>query len=158
MPLRIYDEKINRIYLFIKCKELATFFEFPKEIRRLTYTTNTIVGYHRQLRKVLKNKSSFPTSQAVRKLLYLATMDITKKWTALLLRIAQADVSGVTIVIRGGDVKFGLVGQPTPQVLIQALEIVRNDILKAIAKNELEQETKQLEELAGEDIQELEQS
>ncbi len=63
-------------------EELATFFEFPKEIRRLIYTTNTIEGYHRQLRKVLKNKSSFPTSQAVRKLLYLATMDITKKWTA----------------------------------------------------------------------------
>ncbi len=63
-------------------EELATFFEFPNEIRRLIYTTNTVEGYHRQLRKVLKNKSSFPTSQAVRKLLYLATMDITKKWTA----------------------------------------------------------------------------
>jgi transposase-like protein len=63
-------------------EELATFFEFPKEIRRLVYTTNTVEGYHRQLRKVLKNKSSFPTSQAVRKLLYLATRDITKKWTA----------------------------------------------------------------------------
>jgi putative transposase len=62
--------------------DLATFFEFPKEIRRLIYTTNTVEGYHRQLRKVTKNKSSFPTEQAVRKLLYLATMDITKKWTA----------------------------------------------------------------------------
>jgi len=63
-------------------EELATFFEFPKEIRRLIYTTNTVEGYHRQLRKVTKNKSSFPTPQAARKLLYLATMDITKKWTA----------------------------------------------------------------------------
>jgi putative transposase len=62
--------------------DLATFFEFPKEIRRLIYTTNTVEGYHRQLRKVTKNKGSFPTEQAVRKLLYLATMDITKKWTA----------------------------------------------------------------------------
>jgi transposase-like protein len=62
--------------------DLATFFEFPQEIRRLIYTTNTVEGYHRQLRKVLKNKSSFPTPQAVRKLLYLATQDITKKWTA----------------------------------------------------------------------------
>ena len=60
-------------------EELATFFEFPKEIRRLIYTTNIVEGYHRQLRKVLKNKFSFPTEQAVRKLLYLATMDITKK-------------------------------------------------------------------------------
>ena len=62
--------------------DLSTFFEFPKEIRRLIYTTNTVEGYHRQLRKVTKNKGSFPTQQAVRKLLYLATMDITKKWTA----------------------------------------------------------------------------
>ncbi|MBT7783671.1 MAG: IS256 family transposase [Anaerolineae bacterium] len=63
-------------------EELATFFQFRKEIRRLIYTTNTVEGYHRQLRKVIKNKSSFPTPQSVRKLLYLATMDITKKWSA----------------------------------------------------------------------------
>ena len=62
--------------------DLSIFFEFPKEIRRLIYTTNTVEGYHRQLRKVTKNKGSFPTEQAVRKLLYLATMDITRKWTA----------------------------------------------------------------------------
>ena len=42
-------------------EELAAFFEFPHEIRRLIYTTNTVEGYHRQLRKVIKNKSSFPT-------------------------------------------------------------------------------------------------
>ena len=62
--------------------DLATFLEFPKEIRRLIYTTNTVEGYHRQLRKVIKNKGSFPTEQSVRKLLYLATMNITRKWTA----------------------------------------------------------------------------
>lgn len=62
-------------------EDLATFFEFPQEIRRLIYTTNTVEGYHRQLRKVTKNKSSFPTKESLRKLLYLATMDITKKWT-----------------------------------------------------------------------------
>lgn len=47
----------------------------------MIYTTNTVEGYHRQLRKVIKNKASFPTQQSARKLLYLATMDITKKWT-----------------------------------------------------------------------------
>jgi len=62
-------------------EELATFFEFGKHIRRLIYTTNTVEGYHRQVRKVIKNKSSFPTPQAARKLLYLATMNISKKWT-----------------------------------------------------------------------------
>ena len=60
--------------------ELSTFFDFPAEIRRLIYTTNTIEGYNRQLRKVTKNKSSFPNTQAVRKLLYLANLNITKKW------------------------------------------------------------------------------
>jgi len=59
---------------------LATFFEFPKDIRRLIYTTNTVEGYHRQLRTVIKNKISFPTPQSARKLSYLATMDISKKW------------------------------------------------------------------------------
>jgi len=63
-------------------EDLATFFDFPKEIRRLIYTTNTVEGYHRQLRKVTKTKGSFPTEQSVRKLLYLATVNITKKWTA----------------------------------------------------------------------------
>ncbi len=62
-------------------EDLTTMFAYPAEIRRLIYTTNTIEGYHRQLRKVAKNKATFPTAEAVRKLLYLATRDITKKWT-----------------------------------------------------------------------------
>ncbi len=60
---------------------LATFFDYPDQIRRLIYTTNAIEGYHRQLRKVTKTKGAFPTDQAVRKLLYLATERIVKKWT-----------------------------------------------------------------------------
>lgn len=61
---------------------LVTMFDFPKEIRRLIYTTNTVEAYHRQLRKVTKNKASFSTPEAVRKLLYLATQDIIRKWTS----------------------------------------------------------------------------
>jgi putative transposase len=61
--------------------ELATFFDYSAEIRRLIYTTNPIEGYNRQLRKVTKTKSSFPTQEAVRKLLYLANLNIVKKWT-----------------------------------------------------------------------------
>jgi putative transposase len=61
--------------------ELSTYFDFPAQIRRLIYTNNAIEGYNRQLRKVTKNKASFPTEQAVRKLLYLANVHITKKWT-----------------------------------------------------------------------------
>ncbi len=59
---------------------LSTFFDYPQDIRRLIYTTNTVEGYNRQLRKVLKTKAAFPTSDAARKLLYLVNREITKKW------------------------------------------------------------------------------
>jgi putative transposase len=61
--------------------ELSTFFRYPVEMRRMIYTTNLIEGYHRQLRKVTKGKSIFPTDDSLTKMLYLATMDVTKKWT-----------------------------------------------------------------------------
>ena len=54
---------------------------YPQEVRRLIYTTNTIEGFNRQLRKVTKSKSVFPTDDSLLKMLYLAMMDITKKWT-----------------------------------------------------------------------------
>jgi len=62
-------------------EDLATYFAYPSEIRRLIYTTNSVEGYHRQLRKVTKSKSMFPTPEAARKLLFLANRDILKKWT-----------------------------------------------------------------------------
>jgi putative transposase len=61
--------------------ELATFFKYSPEIRKLIYTTNMIESYHRQLRKVTKGKSIFPTDESLLKMLYLATMDVTRKWT-----------------------------------------------------------------------------
>jgi putative transposase len=63
-------------------EDLATMFDYPAEIRRLIYTTNTVEGYNRQLRKVVKTKGALPSGDAARKLLYLVTMGITKKWTA----------------------------------------------------------------------------
>lgn len=62
-------------------EDLATCFAYPTQIRRLIYTTNSIEGYNRGLRKVIKTKSSFSTSEAARKLLYLVNQNITKKWT-----------------------------------------------------------------------------
>jgi transposase-like protein len=62
-------------------EDLATFFDYPAEIRRLIYTTNSVENYHRQLRKVTKSKSIFPTPEAARKLLFLAHRDILKTWT-----------------------------------------------------------------------------
>jgi putative transposase len=61
--------------------DLSTFFDFPHEIRRLIYTNNAIEGYNRQLRKVTKNRTVFPTDEAVRKAFYLAHRDIITKWT-----------------------------------------------------------------------------
>ncbi|MEN9936990.1 MAG: hypothetical protein RLZZ387_3569 [Chloroflexota bacterium] len=62
-------------------EDLATMFDYPPDIRRLIYTTNTIEGYNRQLRKVIKTKGAFPTADAARKLLFLVTRDVTRKWT-----------------------------------------------------------------------------
>lgn len=61
--------------------ELSTYFKYPEPVRRLIYTTNTIEGFNRQLRKVTKAKSVFPTDESLMKMLYLAMIDITKKWT-----------------------------------------------------------------------------
>lgn len=61
--------------------QLSTYFKYPTEIRKVIYTTNSIENYNRQLRKVTKTRTVFPTDDALFKLLYLAMMDITKKWT-----------------------------------------------------------------------------
>lgn len=61
--------------------ELTTYFKYPQEIRRMIYTTNIIEGYHRQLRKVTKTKTAYPTDESLRKIIYLATMEAAKKWT-----------------------------------------------------------------------------
>lgn len=60
---------------------LSTYFKYPEEVRKLIYTTNAIEGFNRQLRKVTKSKSVFPTDDSLLKMLYLAMIDITKKWT-----------------------------------------------------------------------------
>ena len=60
---------------------LSTYFKYPQEVRRLIYTTNAIEGFNRKLCKVTKAKSVFPTDDSLLKMLYLAMMDITKKWT-----------------------------------------------------------------------------
>ena len=61
--------------------EIATFFKYPPELRKIIYTTNMIESYHRQLRKVTKGKAVFPTDEALLKMLYLVTQDVMLKWT-----------------------------------------------------------------------------
>ncbi|HIZ38817.1 MAG TPA: IS256 family transposase [Candidatus Anaerobutyricum stercoris] len=60
---------------------LSTYFKYPEAVRRLIYTTNAIEGFNRQLRKVTKSKTVFPSDDSLLKMLYLDMMDITKKWT-----------------------------------------------------------------------------
>ncbi|WP_368292328.1 IS256 family transposase [Dehalobacter sp. TBBPA1] len=85
--LDAFDEKWGSKYPKIAVSwrthwaNLATYFKYPQEVRKLIYTTNAIEGFNRQLRKVTKSKSVFPTDDSLLKMLYLAMMDITKKWT-----------------------------------------------------------------------------
>lgn len=60
---------------------LTEYFQYTAPIRKLIYTTNTVEGYHRQIRKVTKNKGVFTNDQSLEKLVYLAYRNIKKKWT-----------------------------------------------------------------------------
>ena len=62
-------------------EKLSTYFKYPEAVKKLIYTTNTIEGYHRQIRKVTKTKGAFTSDMALLKLIYLATQNIQKKWT-----------------------------------------------------------------------------
>lgn len=62
--------------------KLSTYFQYTGPIRKLIYTTNPIEGYHRQIRKVTKNKGAFPNEMSLLKLTYLATKRIEQKWTS----------------------------------------------------------------------------
>ena len=79
----VWDSKYPRISKswYDNWANLSTYFKFPQELRKLIYTTNTIEGFNRQLKKVTKSKSVFPTDDSLFKMLYLAMTDITKKWT-----------------------------------------------------------------------------
>jgi transposase-like protein len=61
--------------------ELSVMFKYSPEIRKMIYTTNSIENFNRQLRKVTKTKSAFVSDDALMKMLYLVTMQVTEKWT-----------------------------------------------------------------------------
>lgn len=61
--------------------KLTTYFKYPQGIRKMIYTTNIIEGFHRQIRKVTKTKGAFTSDMSLLKLIYLATMNIQKRWT-----------------------------------------------------------------------------
>lgn len=60
---------------------IIPFFDYPPEIRKVIYTTNAIESVNMSLRKITKNRGSFPSDDALLKLFYLALNNISKKWT-----------------------------------------------------------------------------
>ena len=81
------EEKWGELYPIVikswrdKWELLSSYFQYTALIRRMIYTTNTVEGYHRQVRKITKTKGVFPTDDALYKLVYLAYRNIRKKWT-----------------------------------------------------------------------------
>jgi len=61
---------------------LSTFFKYSPQIRRLIYTTNPIESLNSQIRRVARNKGVYPNEDALFKILYLAVISVTNKWTS----------------------------------------------------------------------------
>ena len=83
---RLEENRGNKYSLAIKSwrknwVNLATYFKYPQEIRTVIYTTNAVEAVHRQFRKVTKNRALFPNDDALKKMLFLAYRDLSKKWT-----------------------------------------------------------------------------
>ena len=84
---------------------IATFFKYPDEIRKVIYTTNAVEALHRQFRKVTKSKSLFPNDDALKKMLFLAYRDISKKWT-MPIRNWPFIISNLSIVFNERFINF----------------------------------------------------
>jgi putative transposase len=72
LALRVWDRDWDRI---------STMFRFTEEIRKLIYTTNAVESVHSQFRKVTRSKNQFPDDISVMKMLYLSSLEVSKKWT-----------------------------------------------------------------------------
>jgi putative transposase len=75
---------------------LSTYFKYTPEVRKLIYTTNSIEGFHRQVRKYTKTKGAFTSENALFKLVYSAILHIERKWNHPIpnwgLTISQLDI------------------------------------------------------------------
>ena len=60
---------------------LASFFNYPSPVRKIMYTTNSIEGFNRQIRKATKTKGALPSERSLYKLLYLVTQNVQKRWS-----------------------------------------------------------------------------
>ena len=81
------DEKWGKKYPIVlqswqnKWENLSYYFKYPKEIRKIMYTTNIIESVHRQFRKLTKTKGAFPNENSLLKLLYMGIQNAKMKWT-----------------------------------------------------------------------------
>ncbi|SKB84674.1 IS256 family transposase, partial [Malaciobacter marinus] len=81
------DEKWGKKYPIVlqswqnKWENLSYYFKYPKEIRKIMYTTNIIESVHRQFRKLTKTKGAFPNENSLLKLLYMGIKNAKVKWT-----------------------------------------------------------------------------
>ncbi|MEX8548618.1 MAG: IS256 family transposase [Mucilaginibacter sp.] len=84
--LIMLDEKWGKKYpvpvnsWYNNWENLSTFFKFDAHIRKVIYTTNSVEGFHRQVRKVTKTKGAFTSDNALLKLVYLIVQNISEKW------------------------------------------------------------------------------
>ncbi len=74
---------------FDNWENLSTFFDYPKELRTLIYTTNPIESVNRQIRKITKTKGHFPSDSALFKIVFLGLQKATTRWTQRLLHWDQ---------------------------------------------------------------------
>lgn len=81
-------------------ERIVPFFAYPAEIRKAIYTTNAIESINMSLRKIIKNRGSFPTDESAIKLLYLALQNISKKWT-MPIRDWKAALNQFSIIFEG---------------------------------------------------------
>lgn len=85
--LQAFSEKWDAKYPMIskswkaRWEQVIPFLAYPHDIRKVIYTTNAIESLNMTLRKVIKNRSSFPNDDAVKKLMFLALNNVSKKWT-----------------------------------------------------------------------------
>ena len=87
LALQAFEEKWDDKYAMVgqlwrrHWDRIIPFFAYPKELRKVIYTTNAIESLNRSLRKVLKTKGAFPDDESIMKLMYLAMQNIAKKWS-----------------------------------------------------------------------------
>jgi putative transposase len=85
--LDTFEERWGRDYPSIgqswrrNWSRITPFFDYPPEIRKVIYTTNAIESVNMSLRKITKNRGSFPSDESLIKLFYLALRNISQKWS-----------------------------------------------------------------------------